>query len=144
MFYAHGAVRCTHHTLHCYFKTVSTLLVLVDRSPLPILQNGVMITIDQIKQAVRNEAYRYSRHGDQERQNDNLSLSQVAQALLNGRILEHYADTGRGASCLVAGFADNGIPIHAVCGCMGKTLVIITVYIPAPPKFKNPFERGNP
>ncbi|SJM91615.1 hypothetical protein CRENPOLYSF2_2310008 [Crenothrix polyspora] len=38
---------------------------------------------------------------------------------------------------------DVGIPIHAVCGCMGKTLVIITVYIPTPPKFKNPFERGN-
>ncbi len=102
-----------------------------------------MIAIDWIKQAVDDNNYRYSRHGDQERQNDNLTLLQVAQALLNGRILEHYADTGRGVSCLVAGFTDNGIPIHAVCGCMGKALVIITVYIPTPPKFKNPFERGN-
>ncbi|MDD5267610.1 MAG: DUF4258 domain-containing protein [Methylococcales bacterium] len=102
-----------------------------------------MIPIDWIKQAVRDEAYRYSRHGDQERQNDNLTLAQVAQALLNGRILEQYADTGRGLSCLVAGFTDSGIPIHAVCGSMGETLVIITVYIPTPPKFKNLFERGN-
>ncbi|TAN68808.1 MAG: DUF4258 domain-containing protein [Methylobacter sp.] len=102
-----------------------------------------MIAIDWIKQSVRDETYRYSRHGDQERQNDNLTLAQVAQALLNGRILEHYKDTGRGVSCLLAGFTDNGIPIHIVCGCMGKTLVIITVYIPTPPKFKNPFERGN-
>lgn len=102
-----------------------------------------MIDLDWMKQAVRNETHRYSRHGDQERQNDNLTLAQVAQALLNGRILEQYADDSRGASCLVAGFTDNGIPIHVVCGCMGKTLVIITVYIPTPPKFKNPFERGN-
>lgn len=101
-----------------------------------------MILIDWIKQSVRDETYRYSRHGDQERQNDNLTLVQVAQALLNGRIIEQYADDGRGASCLVAGFTDNAIPIHVVCGCMGKTLVIITVYIPTSPKFKNPFERG--
>jgi len=33
-----------------------------------------MIEIDWIKQAVHDEAYRYSRHGDQERQNDNLTL----------------------------------------------------------------------
>ena len=102
-----------------------------------------MIAIDWIKQAIRDDDYRYSRHGDQERQNDNLTLIQVAQALLNGRILEQYTDTSRGVSCLVAGFADDGIPIHVVCGCMVKTLVIITVYIPTPPKFKNPFERGN-
>lgn len=102
-----------------------------------------MISIDWIKQVVLDDYYRYSRHGDQERQNDDLTLTQVKQALLNGRILEQYADTGRGLSCLVAGFTDNGIPIHAVCGCMVNTLVIITVYIPAPPKFKNPFERGN-
>ncbi|MDP2902359.1 MAG: DUF4258 domain-containing protein [Methylovulum sp.] len=101
-----------------------------------------MIAIDWIKQAVRDETYRYSRHGDQERQNDGLTLAQVTQALLNGRIIEQYADTGRGVSCLAAGFADNGIPIHVICGCMGKTLVVITVYIPAPPKFKNPFVRG--
>lgn len=102
-----------------------------------------MIKIEWIKQAVQGKTYRYSRHGDQERQNDNLTLTEVAQALTNGRILEQYADTGRGVSCLVAGFTDNGIPIHIVCGCMGETLVIITVYIPTPPKFTNPFERGN-
>jgi len=102
-----------------------------------------MIEIERIKQAVRDKTYRYSKHGDQERQNDNLTLTEVAQALSNGRILEQYADTGRGVSCLVAGFTDSGIPIHIVCGFMGKILVIITVYIPTPPKFINPFERGN-
>ncbi len=101
-----------------------------------------MLEIDWIQKSVHNENYRYSRHGDQERQNDNLTLVEVSQALLNGRILEQYSGTGRGKSCLVAGFTDNGIPIHIVCGCMGETLVIITVYIPTPPKFKNPFERG--
>ncbi|MDD2776137.1 MAG: DUF4258 domain-containing protein [Gallionella sp.] len=101
-----------------------------------------MLEIDWIKTSVYNDHYRYSRHGDQERQNDNLTLADISQALLNGRILEQYPDTGRGVSCLVVGFTDHGIPIHVVCGKMGAVLVIITVYIPMPPKFTNPFERG--
>jgi hypothetical protein len=69
-------------------------------------------------------------------------LSDVEQALLSGRIIEQYADTGRGKSCLVAGFTDTGIPVHIVFGVMSGSLIIITIYIPTPPKFKNPYERG--
>jgi hypothetical protein len=42
---------------------------------------------------------------------------------------------------LVAGFANSGKPIHIVCGEFEEKLAIITVYIPTPPKFKNPYER---
>jgi len=43
-------------------------------------------------------------------------ISEVREALINGIILEQYEDTGRGESCLVAGFTDIGKPIHIVCG----------------------------
>jgi hypothetical protein len=102
-----------------------------------------MMSLDWIKDCVIRQTYRYSRHGDRELQNDGLSLEEVEQAILTARILEHYPDTGRGEGCLVAGFTDAGKPIHVVCGGMGKSLVIVTVYIPTPPKFKNPYERGN-
>ncbi len=102
-----------------------------------------MISLDWIKHCVTVQTYRYSRHADRERQNDTLDLEEVEQAMLNGRILEHYPDTGRGESCLLAGFSDTGKPVHVVCGGMAEVLVIVTVYIPTPPKFKNPFERGN-
>lgn len=49
---------------------------------------------------------------------------------------------GRGESCLLVGFTDAGKPVHVVCGRLGIALVIVTVYIPTPPKFKNPYERG--
>lgn len=103
-----------------------------------------MLTIDLkwILACVRAQRYRYSRHGDQERQNDGLTLLDVEQAILSGRVLEQYPDTGRGMSCLIAGFADNGKPVHVVCGCQGDWMVVVTVYIPTPPKFKTPFERG--
>ena len=101
-----------------------------------------MFEIDWIRHRIEKSEYYFSRHGDQERQNDNLAVTEVEEALLAGRILEHYEDTGRGESCLVAGFSDSGKPIHMVCGKRGDWLVIVTVYIPIPPKFKSPYERG--
>jgi hypothetical protein len=100
-----------------------------------------MIKIDWIIEKLSHSEYYYSRHGDQERQNDNLNLNEIEEAILNGRIIERYYDKKRGESCLVAGFSNQGKPIHAVIGKRGDSLVIITVYIPAPPKFKNLYER---
>ena len=101
-----------------------------------------MIKYQWIKEKMGSADYYVSRHGDQKRQNDNLSLLEVEESLLNGRILEQYPDTGRGESCLVVGFTEYGKPVHVVCGKRRDTLTIVTVYIPSPPKFKNPYERG--
>jgi hypothetical protein len=101
-----------------------------------------MFEIDGIQEQIRKGEYYFSKHGDQERQNDNLTIAEVEEAVLRGRILEQYEDTGRGESCLVAGFTETGKPIHIVCGRRGDWIVIITVYIPRPPKFKTPYERS--
>jgi hypothetical protein len=42
---------------------------------------------------------------------------------------------------LVAGFTNKGKPIHIVCGGVKEEMVVITVYVPQPPKFKTPYER---
>jgi hypothetical protein len=102
-----------------------------------------MFDIVWIRSKVREGEYYFSRHGDQERQNDNLTVSEVEEALCTGRILEQYEDTGRGASCLVVGFTESGKPLHIVCGEIEDRVAIVTVHIPTPPKFKNPFERGS-
>lgn len=101
-----------------------------------------MREIEWIQERIRKGEYYFSRHGDQERQNDNLTIVEVEEALSTSRILEKYENTGRGESCLVAGFTNTGKPIHVVCGERGDWLVLITVYIPSPPKFKTPYERG--
>jgi hypothetical protein len=101
-----------------------------------------MFDIKWIKSKVSNQEEYFSRHGEQERQKDNLTISEVRESLLNGRILEQYSDTGRGKSCLIVGFTDGGKPVHTVCGERNENLIIITVYIPSPPKFKNPYVRG--
>ena len=100
-----------------------------------------MFKIEWIHRKVSEDEYYFTKHGDQERKNDNLRISEVEEALLNGRILEQYEDTGRGKSCLVVGFTNDGKPLHVVCGKMKGALVIVTIYIPSPPKFKNPYQR---
>ena len=100
-----------------------------------------MLKIEWIQNCIRKSEYYFSKHGEEERQKDNLIIEVVEEALLNGIILENYEDTGRGKSCLVVGFTKNRKPVHVVCGVRGNLLVIITVYIPRPPKFKTPYER---
>ncbi|MCH8318319.1 MAG: DUF4258 domain-containing protein [Bacteroidetes bacterium] len=100
-----------------------------------------MLKIEWIQNCIRKSEYYFSKHGEEERQKDNLIIEEVEEALLSGIILENYEDTGRGESCLVAGFTKNGKPVHVVCGVRGNLLVIITVYVPKPPKFKTPYER---
>jgi hypothetical protein len=101
-----------------------------------------MFDLEWIKNKIRNGEDFFSSHAEQERQNDNLTLAEVREALLNGIIVEQYEDTRRGDSCLTVGFTNQGKPIHIVCGERKDKVVIITVYIPSPPKFKNPYERG--
>ncbi len=97
--------------------------------------------IEEIKAQVRSNQYFYSLHAETERKADELTFAQVEEALLNSEILEQYPDTGRGESCLVVGFSGD-VPIHAVCGWRGEKVVLITVYIPRPPKFVDPWTRG--
>ena len=98
--------------------------------------------LEWIQEKTRKNEYYFSKHGDQERQNDNLTVIEVEDALLTGTVMEQYKDTGRGESCLVVGFTKEGKPLHVVCGKRGDWLVIITVYIPGLPKFKTPYERA--
>jgi len=97
--------------------------------------------INDIKAKVRMDLYVYSQHAEIERKADDLTFAQIEYALLQGDVLEQYPDTGRGESCLIVGLT-NDVPIHIVCGWRGERLAIITVYVPKPPKFVDPWTRG--
>lgn len=99
------------------------------------------MNIEEIKVRMRNNQYVYSLHAEVERKADGLTFAQIEEALLSGEILEQYPNTGRGESCLFVGFAAD-VPIHAVCGWRGEKIALITVYIPRPLKFVDPWTRG--
>jgi len=97
--------------------------------------------IEEIKAKVRLSQYFYTHHAEVERRAEGLTFTQIEESLLNGEVLEQYPDTGRGESCLIVGFAGR-VPVHTVCGWRGDQVALITVYIPRPPKFIDPWTRG--
>jgi len=100
------------------------------------------MTRDWIVSKVRGDSYLFSKHADDKWLDDNLIISEIEEAILNGSILESYPNDKRGNSCLIVGFTQNGKPIHIVCGKSADVLIIITVYIPTPPKFITPYKRS--
>lgn len=94
-----------------------------------------------IQSSLRNNRFRLSLHAEIEAEADNLDVAEIVTAILDGEIIEDYPDTGRGISCLILGFAQEK-PIHIVCGMRGDLVVIVTVYIPMPPKFSDPWTRS--
>jgi hypothetical protein len=97
--------------------------------------------IEEIKRRVKDGYFLLSLHAEIEAENDNLEIVQIVEAILNDDILEQYADTGRGKSCLVVGYT-GALPIHVVCGIRGDYVIVVTVYIPGPPKFIDPWTRA--
>lgn len=60
-----------------------------------------------------------------------ISVMEIEQAINNGKIIEPYPGDPRGPSCLIMGFADNGRPLHIVCGKVDQEeVLIITAYEP--------------
>jgi hypothetical protein len=55
---------------------------------------------------VRQGKYEFSIHAQQERLEEDLDMTEIEAALVQGEILEAYPHDSRGESCLVVGFAD--------------------------------------
>jgi len=100
---------------------------------------GTHLDIDTIQRLVRQGEYEFSIHAQQERLEEDLDVTEIEAALMQGEILEAYPEDPRGESCLVLGYA-GAKPIHAVLGW--ASIRIITVYIPQPPKWHDPRTRG--
>lgn len=101
------------------------------------------ITSDFIRREIEKQTYEISIHADEERVAEGLTITQVEDALSNCTIIESYPDDPRGESCLAAGFVSPRMPLHAVCGrnSLGH-LIFVTVYLPAMPKWRDPYTRN--
>jgi len=100
------------------------------------------MNIDEIIHNIKSDKYIFSNHAEVERKEDELEVVEVEEAIVNGNIIEDYPRDPRGESCLILGFSGEK-PIHVVCGWNSDGwLLIITVYIPKPPKWLTPTKRG--
>ncbi len=95
------------------------------------------ISVGWIRERANKNEFQLTGHAHEERQEEVIKTKEIRDALMKGEILENYSDDPRGPSCLVLGYS-RGRAIHVVCGqTKGDWLLVITVYIPRPPKWIN-------
>jgi hypothetical protein len=99
------------------------------------------VVLEKIRAQARAESIRVTQHAQQEMAEENITLDEVLQAITTAQILENYPEHKRGSCCLLNGVADDGHPIHVVCTTAQPVLIIITVYLPKPPKWVTPTQR---
>jgi Domain of unknown function (DUF4258) len=98
--------------------------------------------IGLIRKHAAGSQFRVSQHAQQEMAEESISLDDLLNAISNGEILEEYPNHRRGACCLLYGKDASRRDIHVVCTMGRPLLIIITVYLPKPPKWISPTQRS--
>lgn len=91
--------------------------------------------IELIRQLLA-KPFQMTQHAELRRRQRGISIPDMKQAILNGSIIEDYPDDYPYPSCLILGYAEDGQPLHLVCGAGEGTLFIITAYRPSPEKWE--------
>ena len=93
---------------------------------------------NNIKDSVRQNKVLWSSHAEIERYQDELTVHEVLDAILDGEIIEEYDSDKPLPSCLLYGKA-NKKSIHVVLAYNSNTgfIRIITVYIPDLKRWEN-------
>ena len=98
---------------------------------------------DLAQDKARQGKVRLSHHAQVERLKESISTNDIVDALQDGQGVEAYPHDPRGSSALIAGQDKQVRWIHLVCGNLGQEyLLLVTVYIPQPPRWRDPFTRG--
>lgn len=87
--------------------------------------------IREIRERIRTKNYELTGHAEEEREDDELAIADLEEAILTGRVETTLTDDPRGNRYVVWGKAQDGRQIEVVCRFLdsGK-LRIITVYVP--------------
>ena len=97
--------------------------------------------LSQLRGLASARKIRITQHAHQEMVAESIRLDDVLHVIATGQILEDYPTHRRGACCLLHGVDANGRDIHVVCTTANPTLIIITAYLPVPPKWISPTQR---
>lgn len=103
--------------------------------------------VDEILTGIQTQAaartIRITDHAREEMEAEAITLAEVLEAISAGQIIENYPDHKRGSCCLLFGPTMQRRALHVVCTTSLSLLVIITVYVPNPPKWISPTERSS-
>lgn len=85
----------------------------------------------EIRKLIQKKDYLFSEHADEERTKDKLTVEEVEEAILSGKVIEERLDDPRGESRLIVGKTSASKMIHVVIGLRFGKPVIVTNYIPS-------------
>ena len=100
------------------------------------------VVLARIRAQATARAIRITDHAREEMEEEAIVLAEVLEAIANSQIIENYPDHRRGSCCLLSGITAQRRSLHIVCTTSLSLLVIITVYVPGPPKWVNPTKRS--
>lgn len=101
------------------------------------------VTVDAVRALLREGRWAWSAHAQQAAGGWQVSAEDLTEILDGAELLEQYPSTGRGPSALLLGHTRGGRALHAVVGYSRTgNLVIVTVYEPTMPKWRDPRTRN--
>ncbi len=99
--------------------------------------------LEIIRAKAIKDKFDLSQHAQKEAGEEEVSVDDIKQVLNSGRLLEPYPNDPRGASCLIVGQDRSKRWVHVLCGNFDReNFLVITVYLPTLPKWKDQFTRG--
>jgi hypothetical protein len=97
-----------------------------------------MPSIETIRDKFGQQQFEFSQHAVDRMILRYIAVSEVQQAIANGKVIEDYPQDKYGPSCLIAGFTTNGRPLHIQCSYPSRPLIkVVTVYEPSPDDWLN-------
>lgn len=101
----------------------------------------VAVALARVRAQAAEVNVRVTQHAQQEMVEEHITLGEILQTIPYAVVLENYPEHQRGACCLLYGDSPLGRPLHVVCTTTLPRLIIITAYVPQPPRWATPTER---
>ena len=95
-----------------------------------------LLNIEIIKEYVSKRKIDWTKHCLNRLNQRNIQISDVKNAVNNGRIIEYYYDDYPYPSCLILGYSINNEILHIVCGVSEGIVHMITAYYPNTEKWE--------
>lgn len=87
--------------------------------------------IQKIREKIAVGAFEFSQHAVDQSILRHISVQELRDSIMVGKVIEDYPDDKYGPSCLILGFTTDGRPIHVQCSYPSRPLIkIITLYEP--------------
>lgn len=98
--------------------------------------NADLLNIETIREHITKRKIDWTKHCLNRLNQRDILISNVKNAINNGKIIEYYYDDYPYPSCLILGYDTNKEVLHIVCGISKDIVHIITAYYPDTKKWE--------